>query len=163
VGEINSPASAAVAFTGSVVMPPLVGNTAVVRAPFLFSGLFEHPDPADPLQARLETLTGRGTATLLLRTFSDIPGTWRYTDAEYEFAPVPEPGRLPWLAAASRYTRRVPAGDIVIDDDGYRGSETDEVLSLDDPSIRLFIRFWVGRAPPVASNCHERATHNRNW
>jgi hypothetical protein len=33
-----------VEFTGSVVLPPLVGDSGFVSAPFLFSGLFHYPD-----------------------------------------------------------------------------------------------------------------------
>jgi hypothetical protein len=88
-GSGPSAASAFVLFTGSVVLPALVGESASVSAPFLFSGNFSPEEQPPP---RVE-LRGRGTATLAVRR-SDIPGTWAYSSARYEFAPIPEPGTL---------------------------------------------------------------------
>jgi hypothetical protein len=88
---------AQVDFTGSVTMPPLVGNTAAASAPFSFSGSFRYPDPNDPFLPLLEELTGHGTATLFLRRSTEFPDQWAYTSARYEFeqtAPIPEPGTL---------------------------------------------------------------------
>jgi hypothetical protein len=84
-------------FEGSAVLPPLVGGSATLVAPFVFSGLFDHPDPADPIQlcCLRETMSGRGTATLFFVPSGDLPGTWAYRSARYEFAaPVPEPATL---------------------------------------------------------------------
>jgi hypothetical protein len=83
-------ASALVEFAGSVVLPALVGESAFVSAPFLFSGFFNPPDGPQ------ETLRGRGTATLFIREAESVgvPGQWEYSSARYEFEPVPEPGTL---------------------------------------------------------------------
>jgi PEP-CTERM motif len=103
-------AAAFVDFTGSVVLPPLAGQSAFVSAPFRFSGLFHYPDSV-PLPS--ETLTGRGTATLALVPSEEFPGHWAYSSARYEFAPVPEPGTmllvsggLAALAARARKRRK---------------------------------------------------------
>jgi hypothetical protein len=40
-------------------------------------------------------MSGRGTATLFFVASGDLPGTWAYRSARYEFAaPVPEPTTL---------------------------------------------------------------------
>jgi hypothetical protein len=79
-----------VEFTGSVVVPALVGESAFVSAPFLFSGFFNPPDGPQ------EVLRGRGTATVVFREADSVgvPGLWEYSSARYEFEPVPEPGTL---------------------------------------------------------------------
>jgi hypothetical protein len=114
LGIGHTDAEALVEFTGSVVMPPLVGDSSFVSAPFLFSGIFNYPDFVLPSEA----LTGRGTATLTLRQSENTPGHWAYISARYEFEPVPEPGTillvgggLAALAARARKRTRVTEGN----------------------------------------------------
>ena len=110
VGIDTFDAAAFVEFTGSVVLPPLVGDSAFVSAPFLFSGLFHYPDSV-PLPS--ETLRGRGTATLALFRDEFNPDSWALSSARYEFEPIPEPGTmflvgggLAALAARARKRRK---------------------------------------------------------
>jgi hypothetical protein len=78
---------------GSAVAPPLQGLTATIIAPFLFQGLFSFP-PFNTPSFMTASLTGSGTASVVLgRANLDIP-VWSYSSAVYEFEPVPEPGTL---------------------------------------------------------------------
>jgi hypothetical protein len=86
LGIGDTDASAFVEFTGSVVLPALLGDSASVSAPFLFGGFFDLPE-----FQQQEALRGRGTATPnLRRSESD----WTYSSARYEFEPIPEPGTM---------------------------------------------------------------------
>lgn len=86
-----------VEFTGEAVLPPLVGPTAEVTAPFLFEGSIW-----PPLTSTLPrgTLTGGGLATLTLRAQSvpSIGPGWTFQRLEYLFiedpSVVPEPASM---------------------------------------------------------------------
>jgi len=91
-GEDGTP-QATVIFDGSFVTPPLA-PTAVVAAPFVFSGSFTIPAD-DGLSMMIHTLTGSGTATISLREWGSA--FWNVDAVRYEFAapqPVPEPGTM---------------------------------------------------------------------
>jgi len=91
-GEDGTP-QATVIFDGSFVTPPLA-PTAVVAAPFVFSGSFTIPAD-DGLSMMTHTLTGSGTATISLREWGSA--FWNVDAVRYEFAapqPVPEPGTM---------------------------------------------------------------------
>jgi hypothetical protein len=84
---------AIVVFDGSFVTPPLA-PTAVVAAPFVFSGSFTIPVD-DGLSMMIHTLTGSGTATISLREWGSA--FWNVDSVRYEFVapqPVPEPGTM---------------------------------------------------------------------
>jgi len=80
---------ATVLFDGSFVTPPLA-PTAVLTAPFVFSGFFyTSPDEAT------HTLTGAGTATISLHEYDSA--FWTVDGVRYQFAspqPVPEPATM---------------------------------------------------------------------
>jgi len=86
-----------VEFTGEAVLPPLIGSTAEVTAPFLFEGSIW-----PPLTSTLPrgTLTGGGLATLTLRAQSvpSIGPGWTFQRLEYLFiedpSVVPEPASM---------------------------------------------------------------------
>lgn len=89
-----------VTFTAdSAVAPPLQGLTASIVAPFLFEGLFSFP-PFNMPSVTMASLTGSGTASVVLgRASLDIP-IWSYRSAVYEFEAVPEPGTLILIGTA---------------------------------------------------------------
>lgn len=91
VGGATSTASAIVNFTGSAIAPAFVGDTATLVVPFVFQGQFAYINAS--FEQLVETLTGEGTATLLLRRNASL-ATWNYSAATYEFQPIPEPATL---------------------------------------------------------------------
>jgi hypothetical protein len=93
VGSLNSPASLAVAFSGTAVLPALSRST-VFTVPFLFSGMFLHPAPGGGFVS--DGLSGHGVATLSLTASRGVPGSWHLDRARYDFDPsaTPEPGPL---------------------------------------------------------------------
>jgi hypothetical protein len=86
-----------VEFSGHAVLPPLIGSTAEVTAPFLFEGSI-WPPVTSTLPAG--TLTGGGLATLVLRAqpVPSIGPGWTFQRLEYLFiedpSVVPEPASL---------------------------------------------------------------------
>ena len=83
-----------VEFTGEAVLPPLVGPTAEVTAPFLFEGSILAPTTSTLPRG---TLTGGGLATLVLRAQpvpSFGPG-WTFERLEYLFIADPSVGPEP--------------------------------------------------------------------
>lgn len=86
-----------VEFTGEAVLPPLVGPTAEVTAPFLFEGSIFPPTTSTLSPG---TLTGGGLATLTLRAQSvpSIGPGWTFQRLEYLFiedpSVVPEPASM---------------------------------------------------------------------
>ena len=113
VGGATSPTSATVHFTGSAIAPMFTGNTATIVAPFLFQGEFVHINSS--FQRLVETLSGAGTVTVLLRQNPAL-ATWSYVGATYDFAAVPEPATVLLTAAgvtallARRHRRRQADG-----------------------------------------------------
>lgn len=84
---------ATVLFDGSFVTPPLA-PTAVLTAPFVFSGSFIMPAPGVS-SIPTHTLTGAGTAIISLREWDSA--FWNVDAVRYEFAapqPVPEPATM---------------------------------------------------------------------
>jgi hypothetical protein len=81
---------------GDVTVPPL-GTSAVLTAPFVFTGTLTFIDtefpPAFPPQMSFE-LFGRGTARVELRPNPFGTPVWEFGQARYDFAPVPEPATL---------------------------------------------------------------------
>jgi PEP-CTERM motif-containing protein len=75
---------------GDVIVPP-VGASAILSAPFKFTGRLRFRNDASEI--RDVELFGRGTGTVELRP---EPGflLWEFARARYEFAPVPEPTTL---------------------------------------------------------------------
>jgi len=90
VGGPNSPNQMAIAFSGSVTLPPLVASTTV-SAPFTFTGGFAHSTGG--IGTAIETLRGTGTAMLLLSASDGLPGAWQVDRVQYVFA---SPVLLPW-------------------------------------------------------------------
>jgi hypothetical protein len=94
--------SALIEFSGrAAITPPLMGDTASVSTPFVFSGFFTYPDPNEPPPDLPLTvaLAGRGTATLsyIRATNEGHPELWQFQTARYEFespATIPEPATL---------------------------------------------------------------------
>jgi hypothetical protein len=75
-------------FKGEALIAPPFTDAATVEmsAPFTFSGIFSyHPD--DPFTASVETLTGRGIATVRLKKLDSEfgPALWLFADAVYDF------------------------------------------------------------------------------
>lgn len=91
VGGATATSSALVNFTGSAIAPAFMGETATLIVPFVFQGQFVHLNAS--FERLVETLTGEGTVTLLLRQNATL-GTWSYAAATYEFQPIPEPATL---------------------------------------------------------------------
>jgi hypothetical protein len=93
------------------VTPPL-SPTAVLTAPFVFSGSFTIPDPEDA-SIPGHTLTGAGTAIISLREWDSA--FWNVDAVRYEFAapqPVPEPGTMLLVGfGALMMSRRLNRGD----------------------------------------------------
>ena len=87
-------------FTGTATLPDLLSPSAVITAPFTFSGVFLVGDGPPSLHGRYE-LFGLGTATIFLS--SVLPGVqgpgWGVSRVRYEFAPIPEPATLLLLGA----------------------------------------------------------------
>jgi hypothetical protein len=96
VGGATSTTSASVNFTGSAIAPAFVGETATLVAPFVFQGQFTHLNAS--FERLVETLTGEGTVTVLLRRNATL-ATWNYATAKYEFQPIPEPATVLLTAA----------------------------------------------------------------
>ena len=97
LGSFSVNQSALVEFRGSAVAPSLgVGDSAVVSAPFTFTGLFTQPlGPGLNSGTVRHDLVGSGTATLWLA--KDFDGThWQARASRYQFEPLatPEPGTL---------------------------------------------------------------------
>ncbi len=96
VGSLNSPASLAVTFSGTAVLPGL-SPSAILTAPFLFSGTFLHAAMDGTFLS--DVLSGGGIATLSLTASRGVPGSWHLDRARYDFAAAspsatPEPGPL---------------------------------------------------------------------
>ena len=115
VGSLGSPSSLSVTFSGTAGLPSIAAS-AILTAPFLFSGTFFHPISTSSLLIG-EILTGRGFATLSLTPHRAFPVSWHLDRAVYEFghdpAPTPEPGALlltgVGLIGASAFARRASA------------------------------------------------------
>jgi hypothetical protein len=95
VGSLTT-GSLGLQFSGSAMLPPLDGSTAVVTAPFLFEGILT-PPPGSTLEGA--SLTGSGLATLFLRTPPEagVPPGWQFSRLEYAFEDpdvIPEPTSL---------------------------------------------------------------------
>jgi hypothetical protein len=98
VGDLNSAASVSVDFQGTAVLPPLSGS-AIVTAPFLFSGTFIHPEASHAVS---EALAGIGTVTLAFTPNRGFPGSWHLDSARYDFIDpmaTPEPAPLLLMGA----------------------------------------------------------------
>jgi hypothetical protein len=82
-----------VQFLGTAVLPPLA-SSAVVTAPFTFTGTFFHPVDGGFTN---DPLVGGGTATLFFSP-SQSTGMWRLGGARYDLtgspSPTPEPATL---------------------------------------------------------------------
>jgi hypothetical protein len=77
--------SLSVAFAGSVTLPPMTGS-AVITAPFSFTGVFRHPaGGTDEDHPVLEQLQGRGTAYVFLRQSFVNSALWQVTRLLYLF------------------------------------------------------------------------------
>ena len=93
LGGGESETQAIVLFGGSFVTP-LLAPTAMLTAPFVFSGSFAIPT-ADGLGTIRHTLAGSGTATISLREWDSA--FWNIDAVRYDFAqpaPVPEPATM---------------------------------------------------------------------
>jgi hypothetical protein len=92
-GGLTSPTGGVVQLFGSVMAPPLDGETLTLVAPFLLEGRFFYPG-ATGIQMN-EVLMGQGTVFLSLRRVlggdTGLRPGWAYTSATYEFEPIPEP------------------------------------------------------------------------
>ena len=84
----------AIDFAGSLVLPSLT-PTAVVTAPFTFTGTFTHTVNGG-LPTASESLTGNGTATVFLAADVNFPGSWRVTRVFYSLNQSLPAG---WLSA----------------------------------------------------------------
>jgi hypothetical protein len=96
VGSLSSSSSLSVNFAGTAVLPPLAAS-AVLTAPFLFSGTFFHTTASGAVVS--EILSGRGLAMLSFTPNRAFPDSWHLDHARYQFAqsdaaPTPEPGPL---------------------------------------------------------------------
>jgi hypothetical protein len=100
LNRADSRSGVSVEFTGTATLPNVLSPSAVVSAPFTFSGVFGVGDGPPSLQGRYD-LFGIGTATIFLS--SVLPGVpqpgWGVTRVRYEFAPIPEPATLLLLGA----------------------------------------------------------------
>jgi len=116
VGLITSTTGAAGAhFVGTWTAPPFTGaTTAIVTAPFTFTGGLAYPDS---FLLPEESLVGSGIATIRL-AWNPIFNSWGYTGSTYTFASAPaatpEPSTLllvaPFAAGlARRFRPRVRA------------------------------------------------------
>ena len=96
VGSLGSPSSLSVTFSGTAGLPSIAAS-AILTAPFLFSGTFFHT--VNSGAGVSELLTGGGLATLSFTPNRAFPSSWHLDHARYEStsrdpAPSPEPGPL---------------------------------------------------------------------
>ena len=82
-------------FTGTAILPNTLSPSAVLTAPFTFSGFFFPGSGESTFQY---DLYGLGTATIFLsRVAPPLPNLnpgWGFSRVVYEFAPIPEPATL---------------------------------------------------------------------
>jgi hypothetical protein len=83
-------------FLAEAVTVPPVDTTAILTAPFVFTGalFFENTGFQAARPTMSVELFGRGTATVELRPNPFGTPVWEFARARYEFAPVPEPTTL---------------------------------------------------------------------
>jgi hypothetical protein len=117
VGGPNSPNQMAIAFSGSVTLPPLAAS-ATVSAVFSFTGSFAHSTGG--VGTAIETLRGTGIATLLLSASNGLPGTWQVDRVLYEFA---SPVLPPWSTGDIGFvgtsgSAASPGGDFIVEGSG---------------------------------------------
>ncbi len=109
LGSLSEVQGAAVQFFGQATAPPLgASSSAVVTAPFTFTGFFMQPTGIGFESARHD-LVGSGTTTLWLE--KNFEGTtWRAVASRYEFEPLatPEPATVVLLGSglALAFARR---------------------------------------------------------
>lgn len=99
IGGTGSTSSASVDFTGTATLPDALAPSAVISAPFNFTGLFAH-------DSSREDLFGRGTATIFLESIAipNLAPGWGVSRIRYQLSsmpgePIPEPATLLLLGA----------------------------------------------------------------
>lgn len=121
IGAQNSEANMQVAFRGSVVLPA-IAPSAVVTAPFTFSGTLDHPVNGGSSFAH-EELSGTGLADIYLSSPSDptYPNSWYVDRIVYRLDQAPLPGIWAYtdignvgVAGASRFS----SGQFVLNGSG---------------------------------------------